>query len=513
MITVVIPFCASDKTLAETLLKWIAELGNHPESDCLLVASCGAAGSLPALTESARPIFKNVDTLSVQSLPDESHPVGPNWMFQKTFLHFYCAGKGEFLWLEPDCVPLHERWLKDIEKEYQRAVQSNRPILANITDLNHPSFPPKIPSGVAVYPWSAWPRYRGLIGNKKVAWDIRFANDVIPHVYPSKTIWSWPNHEKPVTYSDAVRTDKPNVVPLSTLNGRALAHPSKDGALISMLRKKRSKLTKPSAFQILTAWKETRSAQVPSVETKVPSIRFVHCVERHVSPDAEHESRVSRAFMSWVRLYQTGRMIPCHVWDYPRDSRQIGDERGLPLLKDILAEGLTKAGRDDVIVWTNDDSILHPGILPALSALLRAVDACGSMRLNFDPGSVPPLNSKLSDVVAQGKPDLGRDLFAFRKSWLVRQWPLIPDMFLGELEFDLVLTALIRKHIGITSDRLNILEPCDACELPRGYVLHERHSPAWVRPANAQSPAKLHNQQMAVKFYSQHQLPTMIPVF
>lgn len=512
MITVVIPFCASDKTLAETLLKWIAELGNHPENDCLLVASSGIAGSLPALTEAARPIFKHVDAISVQSLPDESHPVGPNWMFQKTFLHFYRAQQGAFLWLEPDCVPLHERWLKDIEKEYQRAVQANRPILANITELNNPLFPPKIPSGVAVYSWRAWPHYRGLLSDKKKAWDIRFANDVMPHVHPSRTIWSWPNHEKPVTYADAVRTDKPNVVPLSTLNGRALAHPSKDGALISILRKKRSALTTPSAFQILTAWKESRSSPVPSAPRKMPSVRFVHCVERHVSRDPESESRVNKAFMSWVQLYQTGRMIPCHVWDYPRDSRQVGDERRLPFIKDILAEGLTKAALNDVIVWTNDDSILHPGILPALSALLRTVDACGSMRLNFEKGCVPALDTKVSDVVARGRPDLGRDLFAFRKSWLVMNWPLIPDVFLGELEFDLVITALIRKQLGITSNRLNILEPCDACELPRGYVLHEKHAPAWIRPENSESPAKLHNHKLAVRFYSQHQLPTMIPV-
>ena len=211
-------------------------------------------------------------------------------------------------------------------------------------------------------------------------------------------------------------------------------------------------------------------------------------------------------------------MIPAHVWHYPRSSSDIGDKRGLPYMKDILLAGLNTGGKDDIVLWTNDDTILHSHIPDIVSDSVLKYGAIASFRVNFDQGKIPPLTIPYQEIYqlalsgqkVSDNNDLGRDVFGFRKDWLRKHWYEIPDMFLGELEFDLVISYLIRKHHGVVTTKKNMASVMPGCEIPRGYVLHERHARGWTDPRYEKSPPKLHNRNLATAFYADNKMHDFI---
>jgi hypothetical protein len=98
-------------------------------------------------------------------------------------------------------------------------------------------------------------------------------------------------------------------------------------------------------------------------------------------------------------------------------------------------------------------------------------------------------------------------LFAFRRSWLLEHWDSIPNFFLGELEWDLVMALLIRMSNGVPISEKNDLKNFNsASELPLGYVLHEMHERKWLHDSFAESPAKMHNLKLANAWYENHGL-------
>lgn len=223
-----------------------------------------------------------------------------------------------------------------------------------------------------------------------------------------------------------------------------------------------------------------------------------HLVEQHPTNDP----RISRARQSWSTLYNHGEMIPIHVKDCELNARHLGDKRDLPMLRLILARGRKVAKPDDLIVLTNSDSLLHPTLLLFLRQL-RQPAAC-SFRVNIN-GPVA-INLPPAILARRYRPDYGRDLFVFTGAWLGEHWKDIPDCFLGELEFDLILAVLIRRSMGIETKTTRDFHTLTKAELPLGYVLHERHAASWLNPINLESPAKLWNKTMARAWYEDHGL-------
>lgn len=250
------------------------------------------------------------------------------------------------------------------------------------------------------------------------------------------------------------------------------------------------------------------------VDSGIRSVgRFIHVVERHQQRDLESERRVNNAVASWTHHYSKG-MPSCHVWEwqYPRSADEtIGDPRHLPYLKDVLAQGFKIATEpDDIILLTNDDTVLHHHIVTAMTRMLQNVDALSSFRMNFKKDNMPALDTPTAKIRQWGESCHGRDLFAFRAEWLRRNWAEIPDMILGEIEFDLVLAALIRIAAGVetTKDNFSIQQP--ACELDRGYVIHESHERNWALDKFADAPAKRHNNRLYVEWMRKHGLEELI---
>ena len=423
-----------------------------------------------------------------------------------------------WLWLEPDAAPMREGWLGEIETGYEQAAKAAKPFFGQVIKPNQAGLPAQMLSGIAVYP-AKLPRaiFQRLLQTKRaIAWDVCCAPTIVPLSAHSMLFWNFHNQKMPPTFvRKRTTTSPPNALEITRIPKQAaLAHTCKDGSLISILRGD----GEPSIGQLYMMWKlrfETTGTSGPEAAW-TPSrkpLRYVHCVERHVNGDIEALRRSTEALKSWVEIYRTGRMTPCHLWDYPRSSAALGDPRHLPYLQDVLVEGMTKARPDDVIVLTNDDTVLHGDTLRALDDKMRDVDACGSFRLNFEKGRMPGLTLPVEEIRKLGTPDLGRDLYAFRKSWLIEHWFNLPDFLLGELEWDLVVAVMIRRSAGIFTDRKNIQEPMPVCEIERGYVMHEKHEQAWVKAAMKLNPAKAHNKRLAIEWYARNSFPSLISTF
>lgn len=232
--------------------------------------------------------------------------------------------------------------------------------------------------------------------------------------------------------------------------------------------------------------------------------RIIHCVQRWRPKTKDWERRIGNAFKSWVALYQTGEVLPAHLWEFPRTSQSLGDSRRLPYLRDVLKAGLDRSQKaDDVIMLTNDDSILHPALAGVVFDYLTRVPAVTSGRITFERDEAPDFTHLPPKNISWGN-DIGRDLFAFRKPWLKAHWSDIPDLLIGEIEFDLALGCLFRKWAGaeVSVKARNRREPL--CELPAGYVWHENHERVWLRPENETNPARDYSRRVAREWYNAH---------
>lgn len=225
--------------------------------------------------------------------------------------------------------------------------------------------------------------------------------------------------------------------------------------------------------------------------------KIIHCVERHKVTNQAEVIRRQKVMASWEHLYSTGRVIPAHYWAYERDATEIGDKRQLPYLKDVLKAGMAMARSRDIIMWTNDDNILHAELPDVLERQIAIYEATTAHRCEFKNQPLPALNSSPCVFAATKDDHMGRDLFAFSKGWLTKFWDEIPDFILGASDFDLCIASMIRHKKGFLSTRQNYYEVIPCAELPKGYVIHEWHAPRWNDPDNINTaPSQLHNRRL-----------------
>lgn len=523
---VTMPVSTVDVRLAMELLDWIERLGRCPENPGLLVLDCKLSKEqFKGVADKAASIFKSLEvTTTAFALPSEKWPIGPNWMFETALRYLESTHSTRpFLWLEPDCVPMREGWLKDLDDAYK---STRKPFMGQLVLPGLPGLPKEMLSGVAIYPGDAPKRLlKAVVQTKtKGAFDVTTAPLVVPNAQHTRLIWNfYGEKDLPPTFVKLIEPGHPkNALPLSAIPPMTvLFHRSKDGSLINLLRGD-SDATIP---QILMAWKMSREIVTKPVVrqvTKLPT--FYHVVERHAQRTADDERRVLTAVNSWLALYKTGRVVPCHLWenDYPRTALTIGDKRNLPYFKDVIAEGMTRCKNpNDFVLWTNDDTVLHPGVVDEMMAKLKSVPCVGSFRVNFDKVDLDDIAANPDTLRLRGekdsngtlRTDLGRDLFAWRKSWLTEHWHEIPDFLLGELEFDVVMAVMVRREAGIFTDKRNVLTIQPSCELEKGFVLHQKHERQWTSAAAKDSPAKLHNKKLAICWYAEQGFPSLISNF
>lgn len=204
--------------------------------------------------------------------------------------------------------------------------------------------------------------------------------------------------------------------------------------------------------------------------------RVIHVCDRFGLTE-RHE----RAKASWVVASLEGAPNAC---SFGRSARDIGDPRALPYFKDVLSTGMCDARDDDVILWTNDDICVLPGLVPYLR---RNVSLFGAISMRRDATH------------------MGRDLFAFTAGWLRRYWSELPDYIQGASDFDLGVASMIRAKRGIVTCLENLsvdFYPCDAAE--RLYT-HDEHPSEWNRtPDWALAPSVRHNRRLFRDWAERH---------
>lgn len=243
-VLLVIGFHAGDVERTKNLLTWIAELGECNPHSCLLVAdSTVLKPDSDAIKKLAK---KSFDT--VMMIPASVECAWkPNQMFLSAAKWIHECTKLPWLWLEPDAIPLKEGWLDAIADEYAASPMAYMgPI---IHQKGQPGLPEAHLTGCSVYPASAWELFASLPKLQKdiVAWDIEGAAKVIPRARNTNLIHHfWGNRDMPPIFVESKTQESPkNFVTIDFISKEAVVfHRTKDGGLINILRKAR---TKPSA--------------------------------------------------------------------------------------------------------------------------------------------------------------------------------------------------------------------------------------------------------------------------
>lgn len=200
-----------------------------------------------------------------------------------------------------------------------------------------------------------------------------------------------------------------------------------------------------------------------------------------------------RARNSWRILYEQGVE---YVWIKSADrcGKSIGDSRNVPFFKDILKAGMNIAENEDIILWCNDDVILDPMVIGWCMNDVAANDAMSMRRI--EPECLNCVH-------------IGRELFAFRKEWLLSKWEDIPDFLQGSPYFDIIIAAMIRLEKGVKStiDNMKIDYPlCDAIER---YAIHEAHESGWAGLNEYVLAGNIHNKRLA-KEWAQKYCRTLV---
>lgn len=233
--TVVIPFCSADANQALTLLEFIEQLGGCQEYDALLVADAAVNWAVCVdMLSTANRIFRVAQIITTE-VTVVGWPAGANALWLRAAHHCQVMGT-DWLWLEPDAVPLKRGWLVSIDK------MRGSGFFGHVYDCHQEGLPRQLLSGVAVYPSHAL----SLIGpcieaNPTRAWDVSSADVVLRHTTPTKLIHHfYGEKDLPPTFVEAKTPDSPrNAFTLDQLPEEAVIfHRNKDGTLLSLLRRK-----------------------------------------------------------------------------------------------------------------------------------------------------------------------------------------------------------------------------------------------------------------------------------
>lgn len=194
------------------------------------------------------------------------------------------------------------------------------------------------------------------------------------------------------------------------------------------------------------------------------------------------EPRHREAFLSWLNTDWID-IKPYHQW---RSAKSIGSDRDLPFLKDILMEALGHARDQDVVVWTNSDTIIGPGIEKAIREAIKQCPIVTSRRIDVGSGWRHP----------------GRDLAAFSAGWLRENWTSVPDFLCGAAELDNWMAFEARRLLGIQCRSRDIYHDFYPADLPAGFVKHMNHGwPYWDKPEHRYSlPENLYNMRLMSEY-------------
>lgn len=214
---------------------------------------------------------------------------------------------------------------------------------------------------------------------------------------------------------------------------------------------------------------------------------MVHVSNIVRSRNEEERKRLLRVFENWRQLIVENPLLKtCHVLSeqLARTSRNIGDERTAPFVKDMIELGFT---RDDTVMLTNGDAHICRDVFDVIRRELPEGGALCSNRRDFYKPCRHWLSTEENKL--RGKDFEGLDCFIITKEWWKKNRDAVPDLLMGFQCWDWVMKFIINHKSSI--------------EL----TYHEFHTPYWT--LNKQCPGQLWNRKLTIEWMDKH--PQFIP--
>lgn len=228
---------------------------------------------------------------------------------------------------------------------------------------------------------------------------------------------------------------------------------------------------------------------ISKVTKKVRQPRIVHTWAdfRNDERDEDTKRRVCFAEKTWEHEYRTGlwHIAETKQTEVQRSALTVGDEKTVPFLRDVIANGMRYAGMSfDIIAVTNADVSFLPGITGLILDACRRYGAAFTHRWDFERLDKPLLNEA---EIKCGKWYPGSDAFFFTVEWWHEHGPELPDMIMGREKNDEVFRQMIKRFGGV--------------EIP-ACIYHEKHASYWERPENFEKNAgNNHNRILAQSWF------------
>lgn len=211
-----------------------------------------------------------------------------------------------------------------------------------------------------------------------------------------------------------------------------------------------------------------------------------------LSEDTKRRNALARR--SWENAYATGNWVERRLDDnvLTRNAANTipGETKEWPFIKDILRYGCFAVPDDQIIVFTNADTVFSATITDRLTKLF----ADGAKAVHAHRRDFPKLDRLLmDDEIAQGAHYQGSDLFAFYASWWRAHAAEFPDMVMGAESWDHIMREMVKKYYGV--------------ELVNA-IYHERHESFWEKPGNRENlPANRYGRTLARDWLRKNKLP------
>jgi FkbM family methyltransferase len=216
-------YCLRDQEIALELAHWIRELGGCPSHELFLIhdrrcdpALCSKV--LDAFIPSFKAVYPGEAPAEIDGWPE-----GANYFLRIISCGLQNKPYGQFLWLEPDSIPLTAGWMDQLEKEYFACNKLFMGDRVEVGDI------PLHMSGVGIYP-NPLHRYAGeAYRAHEIAWDMAAKDQIVPAAHWTKLIehaWKHPPFTDRSELTTQIRHEA------------VLFHASKDGSLIRLLREK-----------------------------------------------------------------------------------------------------------------------------------------------------------------------------------------------------------------------------------------------------------------------------------
>ena len=236
-------------------------------------------------------------------------------------------------------------------------------------------------------------------------------------------------------------------------------------------------------------WGDSRLLRSLNVTCPNPLRRLIHVWSDYDRRDAGATRRHRIAKQTWTPELSGADSISCVVHEnaVTRNANMVGEDKPVPFVRDLFIEAANRAGPQDIILFTNDDTCLRVGAAQIIVDRVREFKAVWCARREITRISTPLTVANMM----QGYKHCGADIFAFTREWWDQHGDDFPDFLLSFEIWDLVLKRLILLTGGV--------EVHDLC-------YHEIHQPYWHMPAHRECVGNLYNRELGRQWLAKHNI-------